>query len=117
MFRAADGGTIFLDEIGELPKDLQAQLLRVIQQRTVIPVGSHNALPAQGIDNPFALATGKLRTMIARRVLWRAGCGANSHVRFGRAAWGDGPGAIPKPRSMPTPPRHRRGWRSRPADR
>jgi hypothetical protein len=48
--------------------------------------GSHHALPAKGIDDPFALATGKLRTMIARRGLWRAGCGANSHVRLGRAA-------------------------------
>ena len=44
-FRAADGGTVFLDEIGELSLDLQAQLLRVIQQRTVIPVGSHKGIP------------------------------------------------------------------------
>ena len=44
-FRAADGGTIFLDEIGELYPELQAQLLRVIQQRAVIPVGSHHSIP------------------------------------------------------------------------
>ena len=44
-FRAADGGTIFLDEIGELGLDLQAQLLRVIQDRAVIPVGHHRSLP------------------------------------------------------------------------
>jgi DNA-binding NtrC family response regulator len=44
-FRAADGGTIFLDEIGELGCELQAQLLRVIQQRTVIPVGAHRGIP------------------------------------------------------------------------
>ncbi len=44
-FRAADGGTIFLDEIGELELPLQARLLRTLQERVVVPVGHHEGIP------------------------------------------------------------------------
>jgi len=52
--RAADGGTLFLDEIAELPLSVQAQLLRVIEQGEVLPVGETKV---EHVDVRFVCAT------------------------------------------------------------
>ena len=45
FFRAANGGTLLLDEIAEMPLTLQAKLLRALQEREVIPIGATQAEP------------------------------------------------------------------------
>lgn len=45
VFRAADGGTLLLDEIAEVPPPIQAKFLRAIQEREVLPLGASRAIP------------------------------------------------------------------------
>ncbi len=56
LFEAAHGGTIFLDEIGELTPPIQVKLLRVIQERTFTPVGGREE---KSVDVRFISATNK----------------------------------------------------------
>jgi transcriptional regulator with PAS, ATPase and Fis domain len=62
--RASDGGTLFLDEIGELSLPLQAKLLRVLQERVVVPVGATTPIP---VDLRVVTATNRdLEDMVRR---------------------------------------------------
>jgi two-component system response regulator GlrR len=56
LFTRADKGTIFLDEIGDMPHSIQAKLLRVLQERTFVPLGSEEPI---SVDVRIIVATNK----------------------------------------------------------
>ena len=68
LFQAADGGTLLLDEIGDMPPALQVKVLRVLQERAVRPLGSSQSIPvdvriisATHRDLEAAMAEGQFR--------------------------------------------------------
>jgi transcriptional regulator with GAF, ATPase, and Fis domain len=78
LFRAANGGTVFLDEIGDLPTDLQPKLLRALQEGEVLPVGATRpvavdvrVIAATNRDLTTSVESGAFRRdLYARLALW-----------------------------------------------
>jgi DNA-binding NtrC family response regulator len=69
LVRAAHGGTLFLDEIGELPAIAQAALLRVLQEKEVLPIGATKPIP---VDFRLVAATHRDLSEDVRRGTFRA---------------------------------------------
>ncbi|MGA1980376.1 MAG: sigma-54 dependent transcriptional regulator [Sedimentisphaerales bacterium] len=69
FFRAANGGTIFLDEISEMPFELQAKLLRVLQEGMVTPLGSTKPCP---VDVRILCATSRNLSVMVKESTFRA---------------------------------------------
>ena len=68
LFQTADNGTIFLDEIGDIPLSLQSRLLRVLEEREVMPVGSTSVIP---IDVRVICATNRNLNEMVRQGTFR----------------------------------------------
>ena len=69
LLREADGGLLFLDEIGDMPLTLQPRLLRALQEREVVPVGAARAVP---IDVDLICATHRDLARMVERGEFRA---------------------------------------------
>jgi DNA-binding NtrC family response regulator len=74
-FEAANEGTLFLDEIGDLPLPLQVKLLRVLQEKEVVRIGSRKSIPvnvrlvvATNVDLDYAVSAGHFRRDLLYRI-------------------------------------------------
>lgn len=115
VFEQAQGGTIFLDELGELPKELQPKLLRVLEKREIRRIGGSRTLP---VDVRLICATNRnLRSEVARGAfredLYFRVAGARVYVPPLRERMGDLPrlvgsflAACHPPRTLNAVPEH-----------